>query len=142
MRLADAVATLRQYLPAGAILVGQNVGKDVEWLKLREGADFKVPSAASAQALPDTLAGRAVIRAAHQYLVQVDVSVLEVGVSVLTYALIAVKLAWSLVSVADSLSQHSIAERDANNRLDRVLPGPLGTWHARCSNLSMPDAEQ
>ena len=47
MSLADAVATLRQYLPAGAILVGQNVGKDVEWLKLREGADFKVPSAAS-----------------------------------------------------------------------------------------------
>ena len=40
--LADAVATLRQYLPANAILVGQNVGKDVEWLKLREGADFKV----------------------------------------------------------------------------------------------------
>lgn len=51
MSLADAVATLRQYLPAGAILVGQNVGKDVEWLKLREGADFKVPSAMSMQAL-------------------------------------------------------------------------------------------
>ena len=49
MSLADAVATLRQYLPAGAILVGQNVGKDVEWLKLREGADFKVPSAVSMQ---------------------------------------------------------------------------------------------
>ena len=33
---------MRQYLPASAILVGQNVGKDVEWLKLKEGADFKV----------------------------------------------------------------------------------------------------
>lgn len=29
MTLAEAVATLRSYLPASAVLVGQNVGKDV-----------------------------------------------------------------------------------------------------------------
>lgn len=40
--LAAAVATLRQALPKQATLVGQNIGKDVEWLSLKEGVDFKV----------------------------------------------------------------------------------------------------
>ena len=65
MSLADAVATLRQYLPAGAILVGQNVGKDVEWLKLREGADFKVPSAAPTLALSSAVRQEQIGRATH-----------------------------------------------------------------------------
>jgi hypothetical protein len=40
--LTDALRLLRQCLPKHAILVGQNIGKDVAWLQLREGSDFKV----------------------------------------------------------------------------------------------------
>lgn len=38
--LAEAVATLRSRLPPEALLVGQNIAKDVEWLGLSEGRDF------------------------------------------------------------------------------------------------------
>ena len=38
--LETALALLRRVLPPTAILVGQNIGKDVEWLGLREGVDF------------------------------------------------------------------------------------------------------
>ena len=38
--LADALVTLRAHLPPNAILVGQNIKKDVEWLQLVEGLDF------------------------------------------------------------------------------------------------------
>jgi len=38
--LATAMAQLRANLPRDAILVGQNIAKDVEWLALREGEDF------------------------------------------------------------------------------------------------------
>ena len=37
---ADALVTLRSHLPPNAILVGQNIKKDVEWLQLVEGLDF------------------------------------------------------------------------------------------------------
>ena len=40
--LQEAIAILRQYLPKYAVLVGQNIGKDVEWLGLKEGVDFQV----------------------------------------------------------------------------------------------------
>ncbi|KAL6757457.1 ribonuclease H-like domain-containing protein, partial [Haematococcus lacustris] len=40
MRLQDAVATVRAHLPRNAILVGQSISKDVEWLGLKEGVDF------------------------------------------------------------------------------------------------------
>lgn len=40
--LPEALQTLRQYLPRNAILVGQSIRKDVEWLGLREGVDFQV----------------------------------------------------------------------------------------------------
>ena len=40
MPLETALGLLRRVLPPSAILVGQNIGKDVEWLGLREGADF------------------------------------------------------------------------------------------------------
>mmetsp|Transcript_56608 Transcript_56608/g.135131 ORF Transcript_56608/g.135131 Transcript_56608/m.135131 type:complete len:275 (+) Transcript_56608:222-1046(+) len=40
MPLAEAMAQLRSRLPKNAILVGQNIGKDVEWLQLKEGEDF------------------------------------------------------------------------------------------------------
>jgi len=40
MDLPQALATLRQHLPKTATLVGQNIGKDVQWLKLQEGVDF------------------------------------------------------------------------------------------------------
>ena len=33
--LPHAIATLRQCLPRHAILVGQNIAKDVQWLNLR-----------------------------------------------------------------------------------------------------------
>ena len=33
--LQHAIATLRQCLPRHAILVGQNIAKDVQWLNLR-----------------------------------------------------------------------------------------------------------
>ena len=38
---AQAVAAVRQSLPQSATLVGQNIGRDVEWLQLKEGVDFK-----------------------------------------------------------------------------------------------------
>lgn len=39
---ADAMVLVRRCLPSRkAILVGQNVSKDIEWLGLREGEDFK-----------------------------------------------------------------------------------------------------
>ena len=37
---ADALVTLRSHLPPNAVLVGQNIKKDVEWLQLVEGLDF------------------------------------------------------------------------------------------------------
>ena len=37
----EAVAAVRQCLPQTATLVGQNVGQDIEWLRLKEGTDFK-----------------------------------------------------------------------------------------------------
>ena len=39
--LQQAIGILRQYLPPQAILVGQNIAKDVEWLGLQEGRDFQ-----------------------------------------------------------------------------------------------------
>ena len=38
--LADALMTLRSLLPPNALLVGQNIKKDVDWLQLVEGLDF------------------------------------------------------------------------------------------------------
>jgi RNA exonuclease 4 len=38
--LADALAQLRACLPNTAVLVGQNILQDVQWLGLREGADY------------------------------------------------------------------------------------------------------
>lgn len=38
--LEQAIAILRQHLPKYAILVGQNIAKDVQWLGLREGQDY------------------------------------------------------------------------------------------------------
>jgi DNA polymerase III epsilon subunit-like protein len=38
--LSQALATLRAALPRNAVLVGQNIAKDVEWLGLVEGVDF------------------------------------------------------------------------------------------------------
>lgn len=38
--LEEAMKKLRAALPKEAVLVGQNIGKDVEWLKLKEGEDF------------------------------------------------------------------------------------------------------
>jgi len=38
--IEEAMVDLRSALPAHAILVGQNIRKDVEWLGLREGVDF------------------------------------------------------------------------------------------------------
>jgi hypothetical protein len=40
MALPQALAILRQYLPRTAVLVGQNIAKDVQWLGLRDGEDF------------------------------------------------------------------------------------------------------
>uniref|UniRef100_A0A383VQM2 Exonuclease domain-containing protein n=1 Tax=Tetradesmus obliquus TaxID=3088 RepID=A0A383VQM2_TETOB len=39
--LANAVQQLRSCLPADAVLVGQNILQDVQWLGLKEGTDFK-----------------------------------------------------------------------------------------------------
>lgn len=39
--LKCALDTLRHYLPSSAVLVGQNIGKDVAWLDLEEGIDFE-----------------------------------------------------------------------------------------------------
>jgi hypothetical protein len=41
MPLGQAVGYLRQCLPVNAVLVGQNIAKDCEWLNLREGRDYK-----------------------------------------------------------------------------------------------------
>jgi RNA exonuclease 4 len=38
--LADALALLRAHLPQNAVLVGQNILKDVQWLQLAEGVDY------------------------------------------------------------------------------------------------------
>mmetsp|Transcript_2052 Transcript_2052/g.4190 ORF Transcript_2052/g.4190 Transcript_2052/m.4190 type:complete len:247 (-) Transcript_2052:224-964(-) len=38
--LTHALGLLRQHLPPSACLVGQNIGKDISWLGLREGVDF------------------------------------------------------------------------------------------------------
>eukprot|EP00802_Teleaulax_amphioxeia_P025548 Tamp_26420.p1 GENE.Tamp_26420~~Tamp_26420.p1 ORF type:complete len:292 (+),score=75.06 Tamp_26420:42-878(+) len=38
--LEQAMKTLREKLPKDAVLVGQNIRKDVEWLQLKEGEDF------------------------------------------------------------------------------------------------------
>jgi len=37
----SALDTLRHHLPPSAVLVGQNIRKDVEWLDLEEGIDFE-----------------------------------------------------------------------------------------------------
>ena len=39
--LEVALQILRIHLPKYAVLVGQNIGKDVQWLGLKEGADFE-----------------------------------------------------------------------------------------------------
>eukprot|EP00877_Chromochloris_zofingiensis_P010215 jgi/Chrzof1/5447/Cz16g03130.t1 len=39
--LQQAVATLKSCLPRTAVLVGQNILKDVQWLDLKEGVDFE-----------------------------------------------------------------------------------------------------
>lgn len=41
MTLGDAMQRLRSVLPKTAVLVGQNILKDVEWLGLEEGIDFQ-----------------------------------------------------------------------------------------------------
>lgn len=41
MPLQQALLLLRQCLPPYAILVGQNIAKDVQWLGLVEGRDFR-----------------------------------------------------------------------------------------------------
>jgi hypothetical protein len=38
--IEDAMTQLRQALPKDAVLVGQNIMKDVEWLGLQRGVDF------------------------------------------------------------------------------------------------------
>ena len=40
MPLAEALTKLRAHLPKNAVLVGQNIAKDTEWLGLVEGTDF------------------------------------------------------------------------------------------------------
>ena len=40
LALTEAVGHLRSALPPHAILVGQNIAKDVQWLGLVEGKDF------------------------------------------------------------------------------------------------------
>ena len=37
---ADALASLRAFIPPNAILIGQNILKDVQWLQLAEGVDY------------------------------------------------------------------------------------------------------
>ena len=41
MPLPQALGLLRQCLPRHAVIVGQNISKDVQWLGLREGQDFE-----------------------------------------------------------------------------------------------------
>jgi hypothetical protein len=38
--LEEALATLKEKLPSTAVLAGQNIAKDVQWCKLKEGEDF------------------------------------------------------------------------------------------------------
>lgn len=38
--LAEALALLRAHLPPNAVLVGQSIQKDVQWLQLAEGVDY------------------------------------------------------------------------------------------------------
>lgn len=38
--LADTLAELRAHIPPNAILVGQNILKDIQWLQLAEGVDY------------------------------------------------------------------------------------------------------
>ena len=38
--MAEAMANLRAHLPPNAILVGQSILKDVQWLQLAEGVDY------------------------------------------------------------------------------------------------------
>ena len=38
----QGVQLLRSILPSTAVLVGQNIGQDVQWLQLKEGKDFQV----------------------------------------------------------------------------------------------------
>ncbi len=33
---------LKSVLPTTAVLIGQNIGQDVQWLQLKEGRDFQV----------------------------------------------------------------------------------------------------
>ncbi len=40
MPLEAALGVRRQHLPRNAVLVGQNISKDVQWLHLQEGQDF------------------------------------------------------------------------------------------------------
>lgn len=40
--LEQALQLVRHVLPKSATLVGQNIGKDVQWLQLKEGTDFQV----------------------------------------------------------------------------------------------------
>eukprot|EP00596_Hydrurales_sp_CCMP1899_P000881 CAMPEP_0119042992 /NCGR_PEP_ID=MMETSP1177-20130426/16325_1 /TAXON_ID=2985 /ORGANISM="Ochromonas sp, Strain CCMP1899" /LENGTH=305 /DNA_ID=CAMNT_0007010135 /DNA_START=140 /DNA_END=1057 /DNA_ORIENTATION=- len=40
LSLAEALALLRAHLPPNAILVGQSILKDVQWLQLAEGVDY------------------------------------------------------------------------------------------------------
>ena len=42
LQLATAVELLRRHLPRNAVLVGQGIGGDVQWLGLKEGQDFMV----------------------------------------------------------------------------------------------------
>lgn len=48
----QAVSMLRQLLPPSAILVGQNIAKDVQWLGLKEGEHFEQASRARGASLP------------------------------------------------------------------------------------------
>ena len=36
------VQLLKSLLPPTAVLIGQNIGQDVQWLQLKEGKDFQV----------------------------------------------------------------------------------------------------
>ena len=43
MSFQHGVQLLKNVLPPTAVLVGQNIGQDVQWLQLKEGKDFQVP---------------------------------------------------------------------------------------------------
>ena len=58
MPLAQAVSVLQQYLPPNAILVGQNIAKDVEWLGLKEGTHFEQASTLSLSGVGWPVCGR------------------------------------------------------------------------------------